>query len=213
MKIISVHVGLPRAVSWDGETRLTSIAKLPISGPVRVRRLNLDGDEQSDLTVHGGPDKAVYGYPSEHYPYWERWADVDALPPASFGENLTTEGMTEDEVWIGDQYRMGSALLQVTQPRMPCYKLGIHRGTQDIVAAFLDSGLSGFYFSVLEEGELATGDPIALVDRVVNSVTVRDIVRAHLKPKQHRDLLERAVRVDALADTWHTRFRARLERG
>ena len=137
-----------------------------------VRQLNLDGDRQADLTVHGGPYKAVYAYPSEHYPFWrQELPDID-LPFGKFGENFTTEGLLEDAVNIGDRYRVGSAILQVRQPRTPCYKLAVKFQRDDILQRFLKSGRSGFYFSVDQEGEVGAGDEVELFSRADQSLTV-----------------------------------------
>ncbi len=174
-RLLSVNVGLPREVEWHGRTVRTSIWKEPVSGRVRVRRLNLDGDEQSDLTVHGGPDKAVYVYPSEHYEYWRGELPGAGLPWGAFGENLTTRGLLEDDTRIGDRLRVGSAEFLVTQPRMPCYKLGVRFGRDDMVRRFHESGRSGFYLAVLSEGEVGAGDPIEILARDDHGVTVADI--------------------------------------
>src|SRR6266568_969087 len=152
MKILSVNVGMPKEVSWQGKLVTTGIFKEPVNAPVMLRTLNLDGDRQADLTVHGGVTKAVYAYPSEHYDYWRaELPDVD-LPWAAFGENLTTEGLFEKDLRIGDRFRIGSAELVVTQPRLPCYKLGIRFGRMDMLKRFLKSGRTGFYFAVTVEG-------------------------------------------------------------
>src|ERR1051326_6235130 len=178
MKLLSVNVGLPREVKWDGRIIRTSIFKTPVAGRVQVRKLNIDGDQQSDLTVHGGVDKAVYVYPSEHYAFWR-----DALPKAdlswgAFGENLTTQGALDDKaVHIGDRFRIGTTELVVTQPRIPCYKLGIRFGRLEMVKRFLTSRRSGFYFAVAQEGEINSGDSIELVAHDKNSLTVSDILR------------------------------------
>jgi len=159
MKLLSVNVGLPREVKWNGRVIRTSIFKAPVEGRVRVRKLNLDGDQQSDLSVHGGIDKAVYVYPSEHYSFWHEHLPAADLPWGAFGENFTTEGALEDTtVHIGDRFRVGSAAFVVTQPRMPCFKLGIRFGRGDIIKRFLRSGRNGFYFAVAEEGEVVAGD-------------------------------------------------------
>lgn len=162
MKVVSVNAGLPREVEWQGKRVLTSIFKEPVSGSVRVERLNLDGDRQSDLTVHGGVNKAVYVYPFEHYPFWRE--QLGALPPGAFGENFTTEGLLEDMVRIGDRLTIGSAEFTVTQPRMPCFKLGIRFGRADMVRRFLRSGRVGFYLAVTRPGEVTAGDEIALAE-------------------------------------------------
>lgn len=210
MKLVSVNVGLPRDVIWRGRTVTTGIFKEPVEGPVSLRRLNLDGDRQADLSVHGGPDKAVYAYPSEHYAYWR-----DALPGTElswgmFGENFTTEGFLEDKLNIGDRFRIGSALVMVTQPRMPCYKLGVKFGRDDIVKLFLKSGRPGFYFSVLKEGEVEAGAAIELVARDHNNITVGDIARLYVSEKENTELMRRAVAVEALPASWRNYFSKRL---
>src|SRR5579863_4568929 len=157
MKLISLNVGRPRLVVYNGATINTGIFKHPVSGPVQLRRLNLDGDRQADLRVHGGPDKAVYAYPSEHYAWWRAQLDRVELPWGAFGENLTIEGLTENDVCVGDRFRAGTAEFVVTQPRMPCYKLGIRFGRTDVVEKFLASGRTGFYVSVVREGDVGPG--------------------------------------------------------
>lgn len=202
MNIVSVNVGMPRAVRWQGQSVLTSIFKDPVAGTVPVRRLNLDGDRQSDLSVHGGVNKAVYGYPSEHYEYWRSELPGEALPWGSFGENLTTQGLIESELCIGDELRIGTVLLRVTQPRVPCYKLGIRFQRNEILKTFLLSGYSGFYFCVVEEGEVAAGDPIEITQREPNRVSIADINRLYIGRQSDPELLGRAVRVDALPAGW-----------
>ena len=160
MKLVSINVGRPREVQWQGETVRTSIFKAPVAGRVRVGRLNIEGDEQSDLTVHGGEDRAVYAYPAEHYAFWrERLPGVE-LPWGAFGENLTVEGLLEERVHMGDRFRLGTAELVVTDPRMPCYKLALRFGRPDMVKRFLKSGRTGFYLAVLKEGDMGAGDAI-----------------------------------------------------
>jgi MOSC domain-containing protein YiiM/GrpB-like predicted nucleotidyltransferase (UPF0157 family) len=174
MKVLSINVGLPRAVQYRGETVMTSIFKAPVAGRVRVRRLNIEGDQQSDLTVHGGTDKAVYAYPAEHYAFWREELPDVALPWGAFGENFTTEGLLEDTLHIGDSLRIGSAEFLVTQPRMPCFKLGIRFDRPDMVKRFLRSGRPGFYLSVSQEGEVGAGDPITLASRDPSAMTVTE---------------------------------------
>ena len=176
MKVVSVNVGRPRRVEWRGRQVRTAIWKTPVAGRVRVTRLNLEGDKQSDLRVHGGVDKAVYAYPSEHYAYWAReLPDVD-LSWGAFGENFTTEGLLERDVRIGDRFEVGTAELQVTDPRMPCYKLGVRFERDDMVKRFLAHGGSGFYLAVIREGDVAAGDPIELTARSDRAVTIADVV-------------------------------------
>jgi len=199
-------------VVWKGRTVTTGIFKEPVEGPIRVRRLNLDGDRQADLSVHGGPDKAVYAYPVEHYDYWRGELPDMELLWGMFGENLTIEGLLEDKVNIGDRFQIGSAVLTVTQPRMPCYKLGVKFGREDIIKRFLRSRRTGFYFSVLKEGEVSTGDTVKLISRDENNVTVADITRLYVSEKDNLDLLHRAVNVKGLSEGWRDHFRHQIEK-
>ena len=176
MRLLAVHVGRPRDVAQRGRIVRTAIFKEPVLFRVAVRRLNLDGDRQADLRVHGGPDKAVYAYDLGGYEYWRRELRVD-FPFGQFGENLTVEGMPETEVHIGDAYRIGSAVLQVSQPRSPCFKLALKMERPAFLKAFLASGRTGFYFRVLEEGEIGVGDDIRLLSRESESVTVERMTR------------------------------------
>jgi MOSC domain-containing protein YiiM len=211
MKLLSVNVGLPREVEWNGRTIRTSIFKAPVSGRVHVRRLNLDGDQQSDLTVHGGVDKAVYVYPSEHYAFWRDELPTVDLGWGAFGENFTTEGALDDKaVFIGDRFRIGSAEFAVTSPRMPCFKLGIRFGRADIIKRFLHSGRVGFYLAVLKEGELAAGDSIELLPRDQHGITVAEIVNLYKADAANQDLLRRASDLPALPESWRDYFRKRL---
>ena len=211
MRVLSVNVGLPREVEWRNEPVTTAIHKAPVSGPVQVRRLNLDGDRQADLSVHGGPFKAIYVYPSEHYDFWKREFPEMDLPWGMFGENFTTTGLLETEINIGDKFRIAEAEVMVTQPRMPCYKLGIRFGRTDIIKRFLQSELTGFYLSVLKEGEVGTGDEFAFVERDTHGVKVIDITRLYAKEKHNTALLSRAIEVEALPESWREYFRDRLE--
>ena len=210
MRLISVNVGRPRDVDWHGRVVRTSIWKGPVEGPVRVTSLNLAGDEQSDLSVHGGPEKAVYAYPSEHYEYWRRELPSADLPWGAFGENFTTEGLLEADVRIGDRLRAGSAEFLVTQPRVPCYKLGIRFGRDDMVKRFLHSGRSGFYLTVVREGEVAPGGPFEFAGRDDHGVTVADIAALYARDMDNEDLLRRAVELPALPEGWKEHFRKRL---
>ncbi len=210
MKIISVNVGRPREVPWKGKTVRTSIFKTPVAGAVRVGRLNLEGDEQSDLSVHGGPDKAVYAYPAEHYAFWRAELPDAELPWGAFGENLTTEGLSEAELRIGDRLRAGSAELVVTQPRMPCYKLGLRFGSDAMVQRFLDSRRSGFYFAVLTEGQVEAGDPIEVTARAGESLTVTEIVNLYVDKAPAPERLRRAAALPHLPEGWRDHFRRRL---
>jgi MOSC domain-containing protein YiiM len=209
MKLVSINTGLPREVAWGGKTVTTSIWKAPVGGPVRVSALNIAGDRQSDLAVHGGADKAVYVYPSEHYAFWRRDLPGVELPWGAFGENFTTEGLSE-EFRIGDRLKIGSAEFAVTQPRMPCYKLAIRFGRADMVKRFMKSGRSGFYLSVVREGVVEAGDPIELEARAGESLTVADIVRLYATDSENQELLARATRLDGLPESWREYFRKRL---
>ena len=211
MKIISVNVGLPRLVSRNGEPVSTAIFKEPVAGRVMVRTLNLDGDRQADLSVHGGPEKAVYVYPSEHYDFWKRELPDMDLPWAMFGENFTTTGLFETEINIGDKFRVGTAELMVAQPRMPCYKLGIRFGRTDIIKRFLASERTGFYFSVLKEGEVGAGDEFELISKNTSGVRVVDVTRLYSSDKENVDLLRRAIATEALPNNWREYFRKRIE--
>lgn len=210
MKIISVNVGLPRLVVWRGQTISTGIFKSPVEGRVRLRRLNLEGDRQSDLSVHGGPDKAVYAYPSEHYDYWRAELPGMELPWGMFGENLTTLGLSEETTRIGDRFRIGEAELTVTQPRMPCYKLGIKFKRTDILRRLLASGRTGFYFSVQREGEICAGEPLELIEQSPHDVKVTDIVRLYARDRDDKETLRRAIEVEALPESWREFFLERM---
>ena len=210
MQVIAVCVGLPREVSWKGKPITTGIFKQPVAGRVRMRSLNLDGDQQADLTVHGGIEKAIYAYPMEHYAYWRQELPDQPIPWGTFGENLTIEGLSETTVNIGDRFRMGTAEVMVTQPRFPCFKLNLKFGRDDMVKRFLDSCLSGIYFSVVQEGEVGAGDAIEPVSRDENNVTVTDIVSIYRREADH-DLVRRAVQVPALAAELKTYFQQQLK--
>jgi MOSC domain-containing protein YiiM len=210
VKLLSVNAGLPREVEWRGKIVRTSIFKAPVAGRVRVTKLNIEGDRQSDLAVHGGADKAVYAYPSEHYAFWrEEFPGMD-FPWGAFGENLTTAGLLEDQVHIGDRFRAGSAEFVVTQPRMPCFKLGIRFDRPDMVKRFLRSGRTGFYLAVMQEGDIAAGDALELVTRNDGHLTVADITGLYTADAGNQDLLRRASELPALPESWREYFRERL---
>jgi MOSC domain-containing protein YiiM len=212
MKLISVNVGLPRVVMSHGDPVSTGIFKEPVADRVMLRTLNLDGDRQADLSVHGGSSKAVYVYPSEHYDYWKHEFPEMKLPWGMFGENFTTAGLFESELNIGDKFRVGSAVVMVTEPRMPCYKLGIRFDRPDIVKRFLASERTGFYFAVLQEGEVGVGDPIELTERSKDSLKVSDITRLYTREKHNVGLLRRAIEVEALPESWRSYFQHRLQK-
>ena len=210
MKLISVNVGRPSDVEVNGRIVRTSIWKSPRRGRLRVTTLNIDGDEQSDLAVHGGMYKAVYCYPSEHYEYWRRELSGAELPWGVFGENLTTEGLLETGVYIGDRMKIGSAEFLVTQPRQPCYKLGIRFGRDDMINRFLASGRSGFYVRVVREGDIAGGDPIRFAARAKGSVSVSDIFALYLDDEGRDEDLKRAAAAPGLSPSWKDHFLKRL---
>jgi len=210
MKLISVNVGLPQEMTVGGKTVRTSIWKYPVQGRVHVSTLNLEGDQQSDLSVHGGIDKAVYLYPGEHYSYWRtQLPDVD-LPWGAFGENFSTEGILEDQIKVGDRIRVGSAGFMVTQPRMPCYKLGIRFNRRDMVKRFLVSKRTGFYLAVLREGEVEKGDAIEFTEKQESGVTIMDIVNLYSTDSENQELLRRATDLPAPLQSWKDYFRKRL---
>lgn len=207
MRLLSLNVGRPNNVAWHRKTVQTSIWKSPVEGRLRVTPLNFDGDEQSDLTVHGGTEKAVYVYPSEHYQYWRDELQLAELPPGAFGENLTTEGLLEFDVRLGDRFGIGSAEFIVTQPRMPCYKLGTRFGRDDMVKRFLASGRTGFYLAVLKQGEVGSGDAITLLARDERAVSISDTVSLYVGDIDDPDLLRRAVAAPRLPEGWKEEFR------
>jgi MOSC domain-containing protein YiiM len=214
MKLVSVSSGLPRETTWQGRTVTTGIFKQPVDGRVALRKLNLDGDRQADLTVHGGEYKAVYCYPIEHYDYWKKELPGRELPTAIFGENFTTEGLLEDSIHLGDQFSIGSAEVIVTQPRLPCYKLGVRFQSDDMVRRFLASGRTGFYFAVTQEGDVGAGDEIAVIARDPNRVPVSDLTRLYIAKRYGQDevsSIQRASRVKALPESWKAYFQQRLQ--
>lgn len=209
MKIVSVNVGIPREVFWKGMKVSTGIFKRPVDGLVRIAPLNLEGDRQADLTVHGGVDKAVYAYPAEHYDYWRKELREEKLSWGSFGENLTTEGLLEDTVCVGDEMRIGTAVLIVTQPRTPCYKLALRLGRDDMVERFLASGRTGFYFSVIEPGDVGAGSQVTVLSRDPNQVSIADVMNLYLHERTDADLMRRALSVMALPGNWKSALRNR----
>ena len=215
MKLVSVNTGLPRAVMWHGRTVTTGIFKQPVEGRVALRSLNLDGDRQADLSVHGGEYKAVYCYPVAHYDYWQNELPGRELPIGMFGENFTTDGLLEDSVHLGDRFSVGSAEVVVTQPRLPCYKLGLRFQSDDMVRRFLASGRTGFYLAVKREGEVGAGDEIKVISRDENAVPVSEITRLYVAKRYNEadaTSLRLALRVAALPENWKAYFRERLAR-
>ena len=215
MKIVSLNVALPREVLWHGRSVTTGIYKEPVAGRVALRKLNLDGDRQADLTVHGGEYKAVYCYPVEHYAYWNKELPGRELPMGMFGENFTTSGLNENEVHLGDRFAAGSAEVVVTQPRLPCYKLGVRFGSDDMVKRFLASGRGGFYLAVTSEGEVGAGDEIKVISRDANAVPVSEITRLYVLKRwgtEELASLRRALQVAALPEDWKGYFRERMQK-
>jgi MOSC domain-containing protein YiiM len=214
MRLVSLNVGLPREVVWHGRNVSTGIFKDPVEGRVALRKLNLDGDRQADLMVHGGEHKAVYCYPLEHYAYWKDELRGRDLPLGMFGENFTVTGFQEDSVYIGDRFSVGTAEVIVSQPRMPCYKLGIKFQADDMVRKFLASGRSGFYVAVTREGEVGVGDEITVLSRDPQAVPVSAITKLYIARHFNDDdlgVLRRALQVEALPASWKDYFRERLQ--
>jgi MOSC domain-containing protein YiiM len=213
MKLLSVNVGLPREVNWYGQSVHTGIYKEPVDGSVALRTLNLDGDRQADLSVHGGPYKAVYCYPLTHYDFWKKELPGKDLPIGMFGENFTLDGFVEESIYLGDRYSIGSAEVVVTQPRLPCYKLGIRFEDDFMVKRFFASRRTGFYVAVTREGEVGAGDEMKLVHSDPNRVPVSEIMRLYAE-KQYSGAnvgaVQRALLVEALPESWKGYFREKL---
>jgi MOSC domain-containing protein YiiM len=210
MKLLSVNVSLPKEVSHRSGTVETGIFKEPVAGRIMLRTLNLDGDGQADLVNHGGTHQAVYAYPAEHYDYWQRELGRDGFGFGQFGENFTVEGMLEDEVHVGDVFRVGGARVEVSQPRTPCFKLGIKMGLPRFPKLFLASGRIGFYLRVLKEGEVGAGDAVERVERDPERLTVRKASRLLFFEKENLEGARRALRVRALSPGWRDSFEERL---
>jgi MOSC domain-containing protein YiiM len=196
---------------YKGATINTGIFKKPVDGRVRLRSLNLDGDRQADLGVHGGPYKAVYAYPSEHYEFWRKELPGAGLQWGAFGENFTTGRIAEEDLHVGDRFRVGSAVVMVRQPRMPCYKLAAKFQRDNMIERFLLSGMSGFYFSVEQEGEVGAGDSVELLSRNSDGITISEINRLFFREKYNRDLLQKAVATADLPEDWREYFLPRLK--
>jgi MOSC domain-containing protein YiiM len=215
MKLVSLNVGLPREVTWRGAVFATGIYKDPVQSRLALRKLNLDGDRQADLSVHGGEYKAVYCYPLAHYDYWKRELPGHDLPPGVFGENFTTTGFLEDAVHLGDRFSIGSAEVVVTQPRLPCYKLAARFQSDDMVKRFFISGRTGFYLAVAREGEVGSGDEFKAEAVDPEGVPVSEITRLYAAKRYGESdvsSVRRALRVAALPESWKAYFRQRLQR-
>jgi MOSC domain-containing protein YiiM len=207
MHLSSVNVGLPREIVWEGQPVKTGIFKQPVSDPVRVLAKQLEGDGQADLRVHGGPDKSVYAYALEHYDYWRDIVPPNQLTDAAFGENLTTTGLLETQVCIGDVFRMGTAVLMAVQPRMPCYKLGIRLDDARMVKQFVHARRSGIYFRVLEQGVLQAGDAITLLEPAAHAVTIQQVVDNFWLPNKDAAQVQDILAVPVLPAFWQRAFR------
>lgn len=210
MKLLSINVARPRLVHYRDQTISTAIFKKPVDGPVEATELGLAGDDQADKSVHGGVDKAVYAYAEENYDWWREQMPDHTLPPGELGENLTVRGMVDDQVQIGDRFRIGTAVLQITQPRQPCMKLGIKMQMPAFVKQFHQAGRPGFYLRVLEPGTLAAGDEIECVGRAENSLTIAEMYRLRFDPKASREALEHAEALDGLSEAWRSDFQKLL---
>ena len=206
MKVLSVSVGLPREIEAGDRLVRTSIFKSPVAGRVPIVGNNLAGDAQSDLSVHGGRTKAIYAYPSEHYSYWREQLPGTDLPPGSFGENLTIEGLLEEDAHIGDRLKIGSAELVVTQPRLPCFKLGLRFGRADMVKRFHNSRRPGFYLSVGVAGSVAAGDRIEVLERHPGAISIPELLRMYLKEEVQPHRLRDVLAIPALSDSWRQDF-------
>jgi len=209
LQLVSLNVGLPCEVGYEGRVVSTGIFKQPVAGPILLRQMNLDGDRQADLRVHGGADKAAYLYPFEHYAFWAAETRRDVFVHGQFGENFTTTGLLEDDVSIGDVLQIGEARVQVSQPRSPCFKLGIRMGDDEFPARFAAANRTGFYLRVLEEGMVQAGDAIRRLERAADSMSVREVF--HLRHVGGtREEYARAARLPGLAASWRAAFEKRL---
>src|ERR687888_1252221 len=209
--LVSVNVGKPKDVAWRGRTVHTGVWKRPVAGPSMVRRLNLDGDGQGDLAGHGGEQRAVLVYQLDSYRYWEAQLKRNDFVHGQFGENFTVEGLADDTVCIGDRYQIGSALFEITQPRVTCYRVGIRMNEGHMPALLTSSGRPGFYFRVLREGEVGAGDEIVKVGEAKERMTVAEINALLYSPNHARDRLQRALRIEALSPGWRWSFEALLQ--
>jgi MOSC domain-containing protein YiiM len=210
MTLLSINVGTPREVIANGRSVTIGIFKRPIAGRVRVRSLNIDGDRQADLTVHGGIDKAVYTYPHEHYAHWERELGRHDFTLGQFGENLTTSGLLEDDVRIGDLFAIGSARFEVSQPRVPCFKLALRMEMPQFPKLLLKSQRTGFYLRVVQDGEIGAGDTISRVATDPQQMTVREVFDVAYGESSGRSATQRAMEMPALAASWREMFEERL---
>lgn len=212
MKLLSINVALPKKITYRGRTVWTGIFKQPVEGRRRVELMNLEGDRQADLRVHGGRDKALYVYDRANSRHWEAHLGRE-MPPGQFGENLTVEGMPETEVSIGDRFSIGSAVVEVSEPRAPCFKLGIKMGDPTFLKLFLETGRTGFYLRVIREGEIGAGDAITLLERDPEGITVLEATRLLFSPAPDSEAARRALRIPSLSDRLRRAFSERLSAG
>jgi MOSC domain-containing protein YiiM len=211
MKLISINVSKPKPITYQGRNVLTGIFKQPVEGRLHVGRLNLEGDQQADLSVHGGPHQAVYVYPFEHYAFWQQELRRDDFAHGQFGENFTVSGMHENQVCIGDVFRVGSALFQVTQPRVPCFKLATKMGFPEFPKLFMASARTGFYLRVMEEGDVGAGDPIVQESKSSLGMTVESVFRLAYFDRENVVDIKQAVCLASLSPSWQRMFEERLE--
>ena len=211
MELLSINVSLPITIERNGKTNTTSIFKRPVAGPVFVRKTNLTGDRQADLTNHGGEDKAVYAFSFDHYAFWREILHKPDLAYGQFGENLTIAGLDEARLCIGDQLTIGRCLLEISQPRIPCFKIGIIMGTQEMPRLFKEHGATGIYFRVLEEGEITAGTPIAITGHGKHRLPIQTLFTSYFDPSsRHPEVLETALEIPELAREWKEKIRRKL---
>lgn len=206
MQLLSLNVALPQAIAWQGNTIRTSIFKQPVAGPVQLHAEHLAGDGQADLRVHGGPDKAVYAYPQEHHTYWQQHLPAAQLVPGAFGENLTTTGLLETQVRVGDCFQIGTAVLLAVQPRRPCLKLGIRWQRPSLVREFEEAQRPGIYFRVVQPGHLQAGDAITLIEPSACAVTIQDMVQMLAPTYPDLGKVRALLALPTLSPSWHERL-------
>lgn len=211
MKVLSVNVSMAKPLHYRGKNFETGIFKVPVEGPVAVGALGLEGDQQADLQAHGGPYKAVYAYSSDYYPYWASKLGRDDLAYGQFGENLTVEGLHDPDVRLGDVFRVGTAVLQATQPRLPCFKLGAKMGDTRFIRQFMDSRRLGVYLRVLQEGELTVGDEFKLEERSSTELSIPDLIDLWYVDRDDVERAAVAICSDALPPAWREGFEERLQ--
>ena len=211
MHIDAISVGRPKEVEYEGKTMRTSIFKTPVEGPQKVTFTNIEGDEQANLKVHGGPTRPICVYASEYYAYWEEVMGVEKLPWGFFGENLNiTGGVFEEKINVGDRFEVGTVILEALQPRFPCNKLGMKMGDKKYIKEVLDTGKTGFYVGVVQEGIISPGDEVKRTFINSDTITIDDITQLYYKNRQNRPLLEKAITVDALTEDWREYFTEQL---